>query len=94
MKAKDLRKYTDEDLKKMLKDLEMEAMKTSTGMGNAKIKDKESGTKKGGTDMVKRIRRERARILTVLNENAKHRIVDELEKKEVTKENILSGWGK
>ena len=58
---------TDEQLKKELQNLKMEKMRAHTGFGTAKVgKDKEKGNQ--GSDMLKRLRREVARMRTVLRE--------------------------
>lgn len=57
-------------LKEELKKIEIEMMKAQTSLGMAKVgkeKKRERGT--SGSDILKRLRKEKARILTVLNEN-------------------------
>ncbi|HUS51318.1 MAG TPA: 50S ribosomal protein L29 [Candidatus Paceibacterota bacterium] len=76
MKAKDLRKESTEKLLKMKKDLEFGKIKASTSWGVDNLKKKESGQQnvkgyaKAGskTSIQKDIRRNIARILTILKE--------------------------
>ncbi len=66
-KAERYRRMNKEQLEKELKNLRLEMMKAKTKMGHAVLgKDKERGS--SGSDIIKRIRREKARILTILRE--------------------------
>lgn len=57
----------DEQLEKALKNLKFEMMRAQTGFGTASVgKDKEKGS--SGSDIMKRIRREVARLKTVMSE--------------------------
>ena len=68
MKAKEYRQLTEEKLIEEKKKLEFELMKAHAKFGQAKKKDKDNIQKSGGTDMCKRLRREIARINTILTE--------------------------
>lgn len=66
-KNRNYRRMNKEQLENELKNLSLEMMKAKTKMGHATIgKDKEKGS--SGSDIIKRIRREKARILTILRE--------------------------
>ena len=68
-KAERYRRMNKEQLETELKNSNLEMMKAKTKMGHASIgKDKERGSY--GSDIIKRIRRERARIFTILREKA------------------------
>lgn len=75
VKPEELRKYSDEELLKMKKDLEYGLMKASSVWGREKVTNKESGAnvkghaKKGlKTSLQKEIRKNIARINTIINE--------------------------
>jgi len=75
MKAKDLRKLNDEELIEKKKELEFGLVKSSSNWGKEKVSKKESGmdikgyTKSGSkTSLKKEIRKNLARINTILNE--------------------------
>ncbi len=67
MKIQEYRTLSKEKLIKKLNELKLELMKAGIGFIGGKVgKKKEKG--QSGSDIKKRIRKERARILTVLNE--------------------------
>ena len=67
MKIQEYRNLNKGELKTTLINLKMELMKAGVGLGLAKVgKKKEKGT--SGSDIKKRIRREIARVETVLSE--------------------------
>lgn len=75
MKADEFRKKTNEELLNIKRDLELGLIKASSGWGSEKVSKKESGTnakaniKKGAkTSLSKEIRKNIARILTIINE--------------------------
>ena len=64
---RDYRKFTNEDLEKKLKEFEYQIVVAHVGAGKAKIDGMvERGS--SGSDILKRLRKEKARILTILNE--------------------------
>lgn len=67
-KPKEYRNLTKKELLKKKKGLDVELIKAKTGMAIAKIGKKQE-TGKSGSDICKRIRKEIARILTILKEN-------------------------
>ncbi len=58
------RKHSDKELKSKLKEMEIELLKSQGMMGKAKVKKKEKALTSKGSDISKRLRREKARILT------------------------------
>jgi len=75
MKAKEMRTLSEKELLKMKKQLEMSRIKASSVWGRDKVKNKEVGiitkgiAKKGDkTSLLKDIRRNIARVNTILNE--------------------------
>lgn len=75
MKAKDLREKSTEQLFQMKKDLEMGRIKASSSWGRDQVKKKEVGENEKGyskqgekTSLQKNIRRNIAKVLTILNE--------------------------
>ena len=68
MKIQEYRELSKEKLNKKLNELKLELMKAGIGFIGGKVgKKKEKG--QSGSDIKKRIRKEIARIKTVLNEN-------------------------
>ncbi len=64
---RDYRKFSNEDLEKKLKEFEYQIVVAHVGGGKAKIDGMvERGS--SGSDILKRLRKEKARILTILNE--------------------------
>ncbi len=66
-----IRNYNDlsvEELKEVLKELEFEKVKSYGNIGRATIKTRTDGTKSHGDYMSKRIRKEVARVKTILRE--------------------------
>ncbi|RPI76018.1 MAG: hypothetical protein EHM47_00845 [Ignavibacteriales bacterium] len=75
MKPEELRKKSNEELQKIKKDLKFTLVKASSNWGNENITRKEAGeeikgyTKKGSkTSLQRDIRRNLARIETIINE--------------------------
>lgn len=67
---RDYRKFNNEELKRKLKDFEYQLVVGSVGAGKAQIDGMvERGA--SGSDILKRLRKERARILTILNERGR-----------------------
>ncbi len=64
---RDYRKFSNEELERKLKDFNYQIVVGYVGGGKVKIDGiVEKGT--SGSDVLKRLRKERARILTILNE--------------------------
>lgn len=68
MKAKEYRKLTKKELNDKIKELEFQMMKAQAKFGQAKL-EKKKGKSVQGSDILRRLRRERARIKTILWEN-------------------------
>lgn len=68
MKIKEYRRMSVEKLKEELKKLRKEKIKCYGNMAMAKVKKNKEGESRGGTDLSKRIRKEIAKIKTILNE--------------------------
>jgi len=75
MRVQELRKKSDKELEKMLKDLKLTEMKASSVWGREKVERKEAGINVKGnakqgtkTSLQKNIRRNIARIKTIMNE--------------------------
>lgn len=67
-KIREYREMTDEQLKEKIKEWDLELVKSYGAMGMAKVKTEKEGTKKSGSDISKRIKKEIARIKTILRE--------------------------
>lgn len=62
------RKMSDEDIEKRLKELKIDMIKAGTTMGQSKVKKRKKEGSGLGSDIMKRLRKECARILTIKNE--------------------------
>ncbi len=68
MKARDYRKKTTEDLEKELQGLEKGLIKSYGVMSMATVKSNKEGTKRKGANVSRRIKKEIAKVKTILRE--------------------------